>query len=34
MATLTRARRLIRETERRAGRWYKIVFLEEEDQVG
>jgi hypothetical protein len=33
-AALTQARRVIRETDGRAGRWYRIVFLGEGNGFG
>jgi hypothetical protein len=33
-AALTQARRVIRETDGRAGRWYRIVFLDEGEEFG
>jgi hypothetical protein len=33
-AALTQARRVIRETDGRAGRWYRIVFLGEGEEFG
>ena len=33
-AALTQARRVIREADGRAGKWYRIVFLDEGEEFG